>query len=88
MDIERQNQISIIVFSKDRPMQMHAYLESLLKFSDAVQEMVTVLYCETENIRYEKLIQNFPRVKWIKENKFETDLKQIIADAGGYIMFG
>ena len=36
---------------------MHAYLESLLKFSDAVQEMVTVLYCETENIRYEKLIQ-------------------------------
>lgn len=88
MDIERQNQISIIVFSKDRPMQMHAYLESLLKFSDAVQEMVTVLYCETANIRYEKLIQNFPGVKWIKENKFETDLKQIIADAGGYIMFG
>lgn len=67
---------------------MHAYLESLLKFSDARQEMVTVLYCETEGIRYGKLMQQFPQVTWRKENKFETDLKQIIADAGEYIMFG
>ena len=80
--------VSIIVFSKGRPMQMHAYLESLLKFSDARQEMVTVLYCETEGIRYGKLMQQFPKVTWRKENKFETDLKQIIADAGEYIMFG
>lgn len=69
-------------------MQMHAYLESLLKFSDAGQEMVTVLYCETENIRYDKLMQRFPQVKWVKESKFETDLKQMISDAGEYIMFG
>lgn len=81
-------QISIIVFSKGRPMQMHAYLESLLKFSDAEQEMIQVLYCETENIRYEKLMRSFPMVKWIKESKFEQDLKSIIADAGEYIMFG
>lgn len=80
--------ISIIVFSKGRSMQMHAYLESLLKFSDAEQEMITVLYCETENIRYEKLMQRFPQVRWIKENKFETDLKQVVSDAGEYIMFG
>lgn len=80
--------ISIIVFSKGRPMQLHAYLESLLKFSDAVQEMVTVLYCETEGIRYEKLMQRFSQVTWVKESKFETDLKQIISDAGEYIMFG
>ena len=88
MDSVTQNQISIIVFSKGRPLQMHAYLESLLRFSDAKQEMVTVLYCETDKIRYEKLMQSFPQVKWIKERKFETDLKQIIADAGEYIMFG
>lgn len=88
MDSVKQNQVSVIVFSKGRPMQMHAYLESLLKFSDAAQEMVTVLYCETENIRYEKLRQRFPQVKWIKESKFETDLKKIVSDAGEYIMFG
>lgn len=88
MDSVKRSQISIIVFSKGRPMQMHAYLESLLKFSDAGQEMVTVLYCETENIRYDKLMQRFPQVKWIKESKFETDLKQMISDASEYIMFG
>lgn len=88
MDSGMRNRQSVIVFSKGRPMQMHAYLESLLKFSDARQEMVTVLYCETEGIRYGKLMQQFPQVTWRKENKFETDLKQIIADAGEYIMFG
>lgn len=88
MESVRQNQISIIVFSKGRPMQMHAYLESLLKFSDAGQEMVTVLYCETKQIRYEKLMHRFPQVKWVKESKFETDIKQVVSNAGEYIMFG
>ncbi len=88
MDAVTQNQISIIVFSKGRPMQMHAYLESLLQFSDAAQEMVTVLYCETAQIRYEKLMRSFPQVKWIKESKFEDDLKQIVSGASDYIMFG
>ena len=80
--------ISIIVFSKGRPLQLHAYLESLFKFSDAAQDMVLVLYCETEGIRYGKLISSFPDVKWVKETKFETDLKQSIENAGEYIMFG
>lgn len=82
------NNISIIVFSKGRPMQMHAYLESLMKYSDVQQDMITVLYCETEKIRYEKLMQSFPKVNWIKESRFEDDLKKIISDAGEYIMFG
>ena len=73
MDSVRQDQISIIVFSKGRPMQMHAYLESLFLFSDARQEMVTVLYCETGQIRYGKLMQRFSQVTWVRENKFETD---------------
>lgn len=83
-----EKQISIIVFSKGRPMQLHAYLESLFLFSDATRDMVTVLYCETESIRYEKLMQSFGQVKWVKESKFENDLKEIITDAGEYIMFG
>jgi len=82
------SQISIIVFSKGRPMQMHAYLESLLKFSDAQQDMITVLYCEMEQIRYGKLMASFPQVHWVKENKFESDLKEVLSNAGSYIMFG
>lgn len=80
--------ISIIVFSKGRPMQLHAYLESLLRFSDAQQSMITILYCETEGIRYDKVMKNFPEVVWVKENKFEADLKKTISQADEYIMFG
>ncbi len=80
--------ISIIVFSKGRPMQLHAYLESLLKFSDAKQEMITVLLCEMEGIRYEKVIKAFPNVHWVKEVKFEKNLKKEIAKAEDFIMFG
>lgn len=80
--------ISIIVFSKGRPMQLHAYLESLLKFSDAKQEMITVLLCEMERIHYEKVIKAFPNVHWVKEVKFEENLKKEIAKAEDFIMFG
>lgn len=80
--------ISIIVFSKGRPMQLHAYLESLLRFSDAQQSMITILYCETEGIRYDKVIQSFPKVTWVKEHHFESDLKELISQADEYIMFG
>ena len=80
--------ISIIVFSKGRPMQLHAYLESLLKYSDAQQKWITVLCCEMEKIRYEKVKKSFPEVNWVTETRFETDLKQAIAQANDYIMFG
>lgn len=82
------NQISIIVFSKGRPMQLHAYLESLLKFSDAQQEQITILYCETENIRYEKVMSAFSKVNWIVEKSFEKNLKEAVSTANEYIMFG
>ncbi len=82
------SKISIIVFSKGRPMQLHAYIESLLRFSDANQEMITVLYCETEGIRYEKLMNAFPQIHWVQEKKFEQNLKEAIKDAGEFIMFG
>ncbi len=88
MEQIKKEQISIIVFSKGRPLQLHAYLESLFLFSDAEQKMVTILYSETGNIRYKKIMQCFPQVNWIQEQQFETDLKQLITDAGEYIMFG
>lgn len=80
--------ISVIVFSKDRPLQLHAYLESLLRFSDIKESHITVLYCETEGVRYQKIKENFPQVTWVKEETFENDLKQLITDADDYIMFG
>jgi glycosyltransferase family protein len=82
------NNISIIVFSKGRPMQLHAYLESLMHFSETKENMVTVIYCENDSIRYDKVINNFPGVHWVKEEKFELNLKKAVNNAGEYIMFG
>lgn len=69
-------------------MQLHAYLESLLRYSDAQQSMITVLYCEMEGIRYDKVMKTFPEISWVKESKFELNLKEEISQANEYIMFG
>lgn len=82
------NNISVIVFSKDRPMQLHAYLESLLHFSDITEENISVLWKKTDGIDYSKVINSFQRTKWIQENNFHHDLMQTIQDANDYILFG
>ena len=79
---------SIIVFSKDRPMQLHAYLESLLYYSDAQQNDITVLYKETPDIDYTRVIKEFSSVNWIAENRFYDDLMSVIEKSDDYIMFG
>lgn len=80
--------VSIIVFSKGRPMQLHAYLESLLLFSEIPQRTITVLYCEMDGICYDKVMKEYPDVSWVRERKFEDDLKCVIQQAGQFIMFG
>ena len=79
---------SVIVFSKDRPMQLHAYIESLLHFSDISQSNITVLYRKTPDIDYSRVIREFPTVKFIEEENFRTDLDTEINRAQDHIMFG
>lgn len=81
-------EFSIITFSKDRPLQIQAYLESLLYFSKIDQSRITVLYKETPEIKYEKIINQFSEVCWIKENSFYNDLLKIINQSSEFIMFG
>ena len=80
--------LSVIVFSKDRPMQLHAYLESLLKFSDMKEHEISVLYAETEKIPYDKVIRSFPAVRWIREKNFYDDLMRTLDDCDNCFMFG
>jgi hypothetical protein len=81
-------EFSIITFSKDRPLQIQAYLESLLYFSEIDQSRITVLYKETPEINYNKIIKQFSQVCWIKEEFFYTDLLKIINQSCEFIMFG
>lgn len=79
---------SIIVFSKDRPMQLHAYLESLFSFSDVHETDVKILLRQTPNIDYSRVISSFPNVNWVKEKNFHSDLVSVINTSSDCIMFG
>ena len=87
-DINRRYDSTVIVFSKDRPMQLHAYLESLFRFSDCRDEMVYVLYKEVLPISYHEVKEYYPLVNWIKEEDFRSQLEDILEKAGQYVMFG
>ena len=81
--------MKVILFSKDRPMQSHAYLESLFYFSDVKEEDVSVLYCHEQNILYDKVISAFPGVNWIQQTSFDKQLRELVNEIeDDYMMFG
>lgn len=79
---------TVIVFSKDRPMQLHAYLESLIRLSDCEEEQIYVLYREERPIRYDKVKSYFPHIHWVAETCFSEQLQEIVSKSEEYIMFG
>lgn len=79
---------TIIVFSKDRPMQLHGYLESIIRASGCREEQIYVLYKEVFPIHYDKVKRYFPQVNWISEEEFDVQLRDIVEKADDYIIFG
>lgn len=79
---------SVICFSKDRPMQLHAYLESISMFSDIRASDISVLYTNDSRISYEKVKKSFPNVNWVYESDFRSQVWELIQNAHEYIMFG
>lgn len=79
--------ISVIVFSKDRPLQLQAYLESLLYYSGIQENSIYVLHKATD-ISYQDLINKYSRVNWIAEKDFYSDLIATINQVGDFILWG
>ncbi len=80
--------INIIVFSKDRPLQLHAYLESLFFWSKIKQQYVTVLFKESKAQPYEGVLSSFPGVNWITERYFLQDVLNSISPNRPFTLFG
>ncbi len=80
--------LSVIVFSKHRPLQLQAYLESLLYYSDLEERSIYVFYKETGGISYWELIKKYPKVNWIEETNFLSDLKNIFKYVKPYVLWG
>lgn len=80
--------VSVIVFSKDRPLQLEGYLSSLMFYSGIKEENIHVLYTSKPSISYESLVEKYKRVKWINESSYSVDLNRLIRTSENYIMFG
>jgi hypothetical protein len=84
----KKDQLSIIVFSKDRPLQLQGYLESLLHFSDISLNNIFVIYKDSNIISYDKIVTDFKNINWIKEGNFFDDLQNVIIGSSTFLMFG
>jgi len=82
--------ISNIVFTKNRPLQLHAYLESLYRYFPAELIQTYIIYkVELFGDEYESLFQKYHDCVVVKEHDFHSDFLSILNDVTTkYILFG
>lgn len=82
--------ISNIVFSKNRPLQLDAYLESLYKYFPPEFIRTYIIYkVELFDNEYELLFRKYPDCVIVKESDFHSDFLKVISEVDTeYILFG
>jgi len=82
--------ITSIVFTKDRPLQLEAYLESLFRYFPQNKIDTYVLYKAGEFDReYNQVWTKFDNCTVVRENNFYKDLTNLVdAASGDFILFG
>jgi hypothetical protein len=85
-----QKTISNIVFTKNRPLQLDAYLESLYKYYSSMIAQSFVIYKEDLfSDEYEQVFKKFSDCRIIRETDFHSDFMNILNGIDtGYILFG
>lgn len=76
--------INTIIFSRKRPMQLWALLESLPVFCKPV---IIVRIDEEYKENYQQVIQQFPNVTWVYEANFQSDTLAMLHTVYPYSMF-
>ena len=77
----------IIIFSKDRTLQLKSLLRSIRYHSDIQDDEIAVLYTTSPDIPYESLITEFG-CNFVRESSFFADVKQIIDQSEAtYVQF-
>ena len=82
--------VDFIVFSKNRPMQLQALLESFFHFVEpSVVNSVKVLFAFDPQYQngYSKILNRFPNVVFIKENDFRHQTISTISESGEHVCF-
>jgi hypothetical protein len=90
--IKNKNRLgyTLIVFSKDRPMQLQAMLDSVAVHAPDVFTDISVLFLASDvtfDYCYEQLSDHYTNVKFIPELNFCEQINQLVDNAGKYLMF-
>jgi len=82
--------ISNIVFSKNRPLQLEAYLQSLYRYFPTELIQTYIIYkVELFSEEYESLFQRYSNCQVIEERDFHSDFLKVINQIDTkYILFG
>ena len=80
--------LSIICFSKDRPLQLEGYIQSVIYYSGLPPQALSILYADTPTTSYSALIRKYPQVNWVRETQFHADLSRLVATAHDYVLLG
>jgi len=82
--------ISNIVFTKNRPLQLDAYLESLYRYFPSELIQTYIIYkIELFEEQYNQLFSKYPNCTVIEENDFHSDFLKILNEiTTNYILFG
>ena len=82
--------INIIIFSKDRAMQLHLLLESILLNFDVEDYKLNILYKASNdefNRGYNIIRDLFPQFNYKKEESFKSDLLSLLHDSEYTVFF-
>jgi hypothetical protein len=80
--------ISIICFSKDRPLQLEGYIQSILFYSGLPASALSILYTDSPATSYSALVGRYPLVNWVRETLFHVDLLRLVEASHEYILLG
>lgn len=83
------NNLSVLVFSKNRPMQLMALLESMFANSNIDPRNCHVLYkCSDEYfVPYMEVASSYPEINWIAEWNFNDQVRNFVFNANKFICF-
>lgn len=88
--MESRKPIANIVFTKNRPLQLHGYLESLRRFfSPAFIQTYIIYKPELFDEEYERCFSQFPDCRVIRETDFHQNMLDLMDEIDArYILFG
>lgn len=81
--LNKMKAISVLIFSKDRAMQLHALLQSIETLCKDVYDNITILYTYSNfefQQGYDLLINRYSKYNFVKETNFEKNVREFITN--------